>query len=96
MITLSFVWGAPNQLRHANEKIAMIEQGICKGVFEREVHWNGPQPDHTLGGQSNLCAIVRDQPGLVKIVPIQLLKAYMNAGLIELPNPGDKATSVQH
>ena len=86
MIDLCFVWGAPNQLRHAREWNAMIEHGICNGVFERELDFTPKQrPSETWGRTTNLCAIVRDQPGFVKIVPLRLLKAYVNSGLISQP-----------
>jgi hypothetical protein len=38
---------------------------------------------------TNQCAVIRDVKGLVKIVPLEYLKAYVDAGLVTLPNRGD-------
>jgi hypothetical protein len=34
---------------------------------------------------TNQCAVIRDVKGVVKIVPVEYLKAYADAGLITLP-----------
>jgi hypothetical protein len=38
---------------------------------------------------TNQCAVIRDVEGLVKIVPLEYLKAYVDPGLLTLPNGGD-------
>jgi hypothetical protein len=87
---LVFVWGGTNQPRNARDRIALIEDGIRKsGVFRMHTSWSLP---HYHGvrtieySQTNQCAVIRDAKGLVKIVPINCLSAYVDAGLVRLPN----------
>ena len=88
---LCFVWGDTNQLRHAREVVALTEEGILKsGIFGMRMKWSLPQQQGVMTKEylpTNQCAVIRDLKGLVKIVPIEHLKAYVDAGLVTLP-PG--------
>lgn len=86
-VFLGFVWGGTNQLRHARDRITLIEDGILKhGVFEFRLNVSpgtmGSVADYF---PTNRCVIIRDTKGLVKIVPVEHLKAYVNSGLVRLP-----------
>jgi hypothetical protein len=78
-------------LRHAREVVALTEQGILKsGIFGMRMKWSLPQQQGVMTKEylsTNQCAVIRDVKGLVKIVPIEHLKAYVDAGLVTLP-PG--------
>jgi hypothetical protein len=87
---LGFVWGNTNQVRHAREIVALTEEGILKsGIFGMRLKWSLPQQHGVMTIEylpTNQCAIIRDVTGLVKIVPIDYLKAYADAGLVTLLN----------
>ncbi len=87
---LGFVWGGTNQPRHARDLVALTEEGMLKsGIFMMRMKWSRPQQQGTLTREffpTNQCAIIRDVAGLVKIVPLEYLKAYVDAGLVTLPN----------
>ncbi len=87
---LGFVWGGTNQLRHARDRIPLIEDGIVRnGVFGLHLSWSLPERRGvtTIDNlQTNRCAVIRDTQGLVKIVPLDYLKTYVEAGLVTLPN----------
>lgn len=91
---LGFVWGGTNQLRHARDRIAVIENGLLtSGIFGMRMTWALPQQRGAMTIQylppANRCAVIRDVKGLVKIVPLDYLKAYTDAGLVTLPNPNN-------
>jgi hypothetical protein len=80
---LGFMWGGTNQLRHARDRITLIEDGLLKrGVFGLQLNMSSG----TVAGYflTNRCVIVRDTKGLVKIVPLEHLKAYVDSGLVSL------------
>jgi len=85
---LGFVWGATNQLRRARDIVSVTEDGILKdGIFGKRLKWSLPQQRGVMSTEylpTNRCAIIRDVKGLVKIVPIEYLKAYADAGLVML------------
>jgi hypothetical protein len=87
---LYFVWGGTNQPKHAQDVVALTEEGILKsGIFGMRMKWSLPQQHgvRTIEYLStNQCAVIRDVKGLVKIVPLEYLKAYVDAGLVRLPN----------
>jgi hypothetical protein len=87
---LCFVWGGTNRLRHARDIVAVTEDGILKsGIFGMRWKWSLPQQRGVKTTEyisTNQCAVIRDVRGLVKIVPIENLKAYADAGLITLPS----------
>jgi hypothetical protein len=87
---LYFIWGGTNQLRHARDVVALTEQGILKsGIFGMRVKWSLPQQGGVTTIEylpTNQCAVIRDVKGLVKIVPVEYLKAYVDVGLVTLPN----------
>jgi hypothetical protein len=87
---LGFVWGGTNQLRHARERIVLIEDGIVQsGIFGVHLKYSEPglRGARTIEYfPTNRCAVVRDTRGVVKIVPLDYLKAYADAGLVTLPN----------
>jgi hypothetical protein len=87
---LWFVWGGTNQPRHARDRVALTEEGILKsGIFGMRMKWSRPQQQGVMTREyfpTNQCAIIRDAPGLVKIVPLEYLQAYVDAGLVRLPN----------
>jgi hypothetical protein len=87
---LGFVWGGTNQPQNARDRITLIEDGIRKnGIFGMRLGWSSPK---RLGAPTieyfptNQCAIVRDTKALVKILPLDCLKSYADAGLVKLPN----------
>jgi hypothetical protein len=86
---LFFIWGGTNQLRHARDRIAVMENGILKdGIFGMRLKWSLPHQSGVTTREyltTNRCAIIRDVKGLVKIVPLDNLKAYVDAGLVTLP-----------
>jgi len=84
---LSFVWGGTNQPRHARDRVALIEDGILKhGIFGMPLALGSQQEVKTSEYfRTNRCAVIRDTKGLVKIVPLDCLKAYVDAGLVRLP-----------
>ncbi len=60
---LGFVWGGTNQLRHARDWTALIENGIRQnGIFGIRLK-DGRLPLEILG-PTNQCAIIRDTKGL--------------------------------
>jgi hypothetical protein len=69
--------------------VALTEEGILKsGIFG--TRWKGSQaqqqgPRTREYLPANQCAVIRDVKGLVKIVPLEYLKAYVDAGLVTLP-----------
>jgi hypothetical protein len=76
---LSFVWGGTNQPRNARDRVVLIEDGILKnGIFGMRL-----APEYF---RTNRCVVIRDTRRLVKIVPLDYLKAYVDAGLVRLPN----------
>lgn len=87
---LCFVWGGTNQVRHAREVAALTEEGILKsGIFAMRMKWSLPQQRGVMTPEylpTNQCAVIRDVKGLVKIVPVEYLKAYADAGLVTLPS----------
>jgi hypothetical protein len=87
---LAFVWGGTNQLRHDRERVSLIEDGIVNhGIFGIRLTWSLPAQHGVRTTEyfpTNRCAIIRDIPGMVKIVPLDYLKAYADAGLVALPN----------
>jgi hypothetical protein len=87
---LWFVWGGTNQPRHARDLVALTEEGMLKsGIFGMRMKWSRPQQQGVMTREyfpTNQCAIIRDVEGQVKIVPLEYLKAYADAGLVTLPN----------
>lgn len=87
---LYFVWGGTNKLRHARDVVGFIEDGILKsGISGIRFKWSLPQQRGVRIQEylpTNQCAVIRDVKGLVKIVPLDNLKAYLDAGLVTLPN----------
>jgi hypothetical protein len=87
---LGFIWGGTNHLRHARDRIQLIERSMVQnGIFGLRL--NDPVSHHRLGlttdyFRTNRCAIVRDQPGVVKLVPLEYLRAYCDAGLVKIPS----------
>jgi hypothetical protein len=86
---LGFVWGGTNQPQHARDRITLIEDGIRKnGIFGMRLGWSSPKrlgPPTIEYFPTNQCAIVRDTKGLVKILPLDCLQSYVDAGLVKLP-----------
>jgi hypothetical protein len=82
---LGFIWGGTNQPRSAMDWTRLIEDGILRnGVFGMRLNLSsGKVLEYSC---TNRCAIVRDTKGLVKIVPIDCLKAYIDAGLVRISN----------
>jgi hypothetical protein len=87
---LGFNWGGTNQPRHARDRIVLIEEGIVNhGIFGIHLKWSLPEQRGVRTMEhfpTNQCAIIRDTRGVVKIVPLDYLKAYADAGLVTLPN----------
>jgi hypothetical protein len=84
---LSFVWGGTNQPRNVRDRVVLIEDGILKnGIFGMRLVLGGPRDEPPEYFRTNRCAVIRDRRGLVKIVPLDCLKAYVDAGLVRLPN----------
>ena len=88
---LGFWYGGTNEVRYARDWISAVERGIAlNGIFEYRIRL---PPPHQRGKPStecfptNSCAIIRDSKGIVKIVPIQFLRRYADAGLVRLPSP---------
>jgi len=87
---LSYKYGGSNRVRTAREWVALNETGIVEnGVVA--LRKKNPLPT-TIGEplmepyQTNVCAVIRDARGVVKIVPLSCLRAYSEAGLIRLPD----------
>lgn len=81
-ISLCFVWGSTNGLGHARDRTLLIEEGIVSnGIFGARMA-GGAFTELFL---TNQCAIIRDTRKLVKIVPLDCLRAYADAGLVRLP-----------
>jgi hypothetical protein len=87
---LWFVWGGTNQPRHARDLVALTEEGILKnGIFGMRMKWSRPQQQGVITRDyfpTNQCAVIRDVKGLVKIVPLEYLKTYVDTGLVTLPS----------
>lgn len=83
---LGFVWGGTNRLRHARDRIPLIENGIRQnGIFGMRLTLGTARGAMFEYLPTNQCAVIRDTKGLVKIVPLDYLKAYVDAGLVRLP-----------
>jgi hypothetical protein len=92
---LGFVWGGTNQLRHARDWTALIENGIRQnGIFG--IRPNDGQLPIEILGPTNQCAIIRDTKGLVKILPLDCVKGYVDAGLVRLPVQSSKTQGQPH
>ena len=85
---LGFVYGGTAQPRHARDRIAMIEDGIVgNGVIAFRLKWSSsgqrgaPQVERL---RTNQCALVRDTKGMVKLVPLDHLRSYRDAGLVHI------------
>ena len=92
---LGFVWGGTNQLRHARDRAALIEDGIRQnGIFG--IRLNQGQLPMQILGPTNQCAIIRDTKGLVKILPLDCVKGYVDAGLVRLPVESSKKQARPH
>jgi len=88
-LDLGYTYGGTNRVRRARDWIAANEAGIVENgvVAERE---KVPRPTGIGEALSepyrtNLCAVIRDSKGIVKIVPLNCLRAYRDGGLIRLP-----------
>jgi hypothetical protein len=83
---LCFVYGGTNNARNYTKWVAENEAGILSNGIQV---WRKRYPV-SAGSvherfRTNECAIVRDEPRVAKIVPLRMLKAYLDAGLIKLP-----------
>lgn len=87
-IYLCFVFGGTNQLRHARDWVTVVEEGIARdGLLGRRLQWSLPNHRGKMTAEflsTNQCAVIHDTPGLVKIVPLDCLRAYGEAGLVNL------------
>ena len=88
-LDLGYTYGGTNRVRRARDWIAANEAGIAENgvVANRE---KVPRPTGigealTEPYRTNLCAVIRDSRGTVKIVPLNCLRAYRDGGLIRLP-----------
>lgn len=84
---LCFVYGGVPDAPSLAKWIALNEAGIVEGgirIWRKRQHivTSGPVHEPYL---TNKCVLVRDKPGTVKIVPLEMLGAYRDAGLLELP-----------
>jgi len=83
---LCFVYGGTNNARSFTKWVAANEEGIVKHGIQiwRKRHPPSIGPVHERF-VTNQCAIVRDASRIVKIVPLGMLRAYSDAGLLNLP-----------
>jgi hypothetical protein len=65
-----------------------MEDGILmNGIFGKHLTWSLPGQRGALTAEylhTNRCAVIRDARKLVKIVPIDFLKSYVDAGLVSI------------
>ncbi|HUR46683.1 MAG TPA: hypothetical protein VMZ27_12470 [Candidatus Saccharimonadales bacterium] len=91
---LGFMFGGTNQARVRDWALLHEQQIARNGVISHR----DKQPKPTALGVprqepflTNQCAVIRDTKGVVKIIPLNCLRAYKDAGLIKLPAKGDQA-----
>jgi len=87
---LGFIYGGVGGVRRTRDCIALKEAGLVKNGV---VVWRKIKPAPTQLGAyltepflTNQCAIIRDTRGIVKVVPLDYIRAYSDAGLITLKN----------
>lgn len=75
--------GGTNEVRHARDGIAAIEEGIVKdGVYVYRLKLQPRGRVLTEAFLTNQCAVIRDTKGIVTILPVQYLRRYADAGLV--------------
>lgn len=86
--SLGYRYGGTNRVRSIRDWVAINEAGIVEnGVVAWRRKDNVPMVE---GAElmepyrTNQCAVIRDTRGVVKIVPLNCLRAYRDSGLIRL------------
>jgi hypothetical protein len=92
VLMLSYMYGGTNLALDKRHWITLNETAILKNgvILSRMREHPIPTPNGhglfvTETYATNRCAIIRDEKRLVKIIPLEFLRAYSDAGLIQLP-----------
>ena len=88
---MGYLYGGTSKVRSIRGWIALNEAGLVQNgvIAYRKKH---PPPPMVPGVavnepfRTNQCAIIRDTTGVVKVVPLDYLRAYSEAGLVTFSN----------